>query len=83
MIGRLADRLSGLVGSSGDRGGADGARGDSDDGDDDGSFWDLTPDWQVGGYRLQGASVPRDEQQDAVREVREQASEMERELDEY
>ena len=77
MLGRLADRLSALVGSDGDPDGSD----DSDA--DEGSIWDLTPDWQVGGYRLQGASVPRDEQQEAVREVHEQASEMERELEEY
>ncbi|SNZ15589.1 hypothetical protein SAMN06269185_2525 [Natronoarchaeum philippinense] len=48
---------------------------------DDGTVWDLTPDWQIGGYRLQGASASRDEQRQAVAEVHEQASEMERELD--
>jgi len=72
MIGWLRDRLFGSV-----------KREDAEasDSDDDGTVWDLTPDWQIGGYRLQGASAPRDEQQQAVRDVHEQASEMERELD--
>jgi hypothetical protein len=71
MIGRLYDRLSELVGS--DESGRDES--------EEGSIWGLTPDWQLGGFRLQGSTLPRDEQQDAVREVHAQASEMERELD--
>ncbi|HMB49833.1 hypothetical protein [Natronoarchaeum rubrum] len=74
MIGWFRDRLFGS--------GADAESGDDagESASDDGTVWDLTPDWQVGDYRLQGASVSRGEQQDAVREVHEQASEMEREL---
>lgn len=83
MIGWLRDRLFG----SGDRDSADSGEradesaSDDDTGSDHGTVWDLTPDWQIGDYRLQGATVPRGEQQDAVREVHEQASEMERELE--
>jgi len=79
MIGWLRDRLFG----SGERGDAE-PGGDADgSASDDGTVWDLTPDWQIGGYRLQGASAPRDEQQEAVREIHEQAAEMESELDDH
>jgi len=83
MIGWLRDRLFGsgerADAESGDHAG--GSASDTDSTSDDGTVWDLTPDWQIGDYRLQGATVPRGEQQDAVREVHEQAAEMERELD--
>ncbi|GAA0669357.1 hypothetical protein ACFQDG_17550 [Natronoarchaeum mannanilyticum] len=83
MIGWLRDRLLG----SSERGDAEsggrtgGSAPDEGSSSDDGTVWDLTPDWQIGDYRLQGATVPRGEQQDAVREVHERAAEMERELE--
>lgn len=70
----MLDRLRGWLARALPRSDGDGRRaGDGNDGDA-GSIWDLTPSWQYGG-RLHGGGLSRGRQEDAIREVQEQAAE--------
>lgn len=59
----MFDRLRSWIGSS----------------DEEGSVWDLTPDWQYGfAGRLHGGGDARAEQEEAVQDVAERAERFER-----
>ncbi|MCU4740657.1 hypothetical protein OB955_08085 [Halobacteria archaeon AArc-m2/3/4] len=54
-----------------------------DDGetDDTNSVWNAIPSWQYGGRHAESGGLTRDEQEQALAEIQEQAAELEREND--
>ncbi|QZP38171.1 hypothetical protein [Halobaculum magnesiiphilum] len=65
LLGRLRAVVSGRTDA--DRGGS------GDDGEGEGDGWSLVPDWQYEGRFAEAGGITRSEQEQAIREIDEQA----------